>query len=591
MQRKALLLTLSLAAFAPTARAQTAECRAFSSVYSVAGIPYEHLTSELRRDFRVVSGSALTGVSQTAFIRAAGLAAGSWNEQSGGRALRYAGVAPTMDLQQAIEQCPPNYTSLIQVFPGKEPEGQDAAADIVPMCVERFNNNTFGRAHAFLIRVFTTAKDGTAFNWTSAGSTIGATQTDLVGVLMHEFGHSFNVTHTTNVDNNDQVTEGQYSIMGYAYTASTRQRELYWRDLRCTRTLVSSSTAYRRTITNGAISGEAQFLAGGLDNGWAKISAGATFTSTNGIVDWSHAAERPDCTVWGKSVPPSVQNCVEQSNDLHVFTEAVFRERSIASRVIGSDPNEVVAEVSSNGSQFAVHQVNMRRSTDNFVTDSFTKLRVCNGMTGFMQCSASTAIVVNSALPLAVAYHEGLAQTVVAWVNQNRQNDTSSHAVKIAVGSISDTLLPVPEDLTDSTGNRVQSNVTPGLACSTRAANGFDCIAAVVRQDDALGTITLYRFSVARNNQRNKYAITMDPNSTAVQVGGTSARTGNRIAAWFQSGKFYLGFRTLNDNQPLHVWSSADTLTWAANNFGGTVDAGPSAISYWTGDNQLLYVH
>lgn len=578
------LLGIGALSWAPSATAQTAECipAIEQSDPDGDGIFFEHITSAGLRDVRVSSTNlgTLQGVSATGVVRAFGLAAGIWSEQGGGRPMRYRGETTLTDIPVWLDDCEAggSIDSIVVVDPGSDPEDRTDTAKIGMRCIDMFTP-TVGLGWAFKLTIYAKDRDGNFNPWVNGANTLSTGQKDLVGTLVHELGHAYNLTHHSDVDNGDP--EVQFSVMGRGDT-STRRRDLYWRDIQCITGLSRSSSMYRRPVDTGAVGAESLFDQGFLDRGWGKVSAGVRFSSTGGVLDWSHAAEASGCTRWAQGVPFTGARCLPSSNDFHVFTEAVWRDRTPAnSRVLWSDPSEYIGTTLSNGSRDAVHRVRGRRSSDGFVSGTTAFLDQCSTMSGDMTCTNTAPVV--SSFSLATAWHDTLSRTVTAWAHQDRGNNTNSHAVRIAVGSVGETTLPVHDTLTDA-GAPVQTNVAPGLVCKNNQANGFDCMVAVVPQSDSLGVIRVYRFSVAKSG--NRYVITMDPTSTLL----SGERTGNRIAAWHHENRFWIAFRSLNGSQPLQIRSSADTLTWSGSGPGGNIDAGPSAVSYSTTNNQLMYV-
>src|SRR5688572_6308950 len=86
------LLVAGALSWAPSATAQTAECIPLidQSDPDGDGVFFEHITSAGLRDVRVsTTNLGALGPSATAMVRAFGLAAGIWNEQGGGRPIRY----------------------------------------------------------------------------------------------------------------------------------------------------------------------------------------------------------------------------------------------------------------------------------------------------------------------------------------------------------------------------------------------------------------------------------------------------------------------------------------------------------------------
>jgi hypothetical protein len=173
---------------------------------------------------------------------------------------------------------------------------------------------------------------------------------------------------------------------------------------------------------------------------------------------------------------------------------------------------------------------------------------------------------------------------VFVWTNQNRGSKSLNRKVRVAVGYTSNNTVSIAEDL------GVQSIAAPGVACkSYQAASSYDCMVAAVSEEDTSFNISIRRFWAMNNGTR--YVLQKDPNVTTI----SGAPTAGRIAAWYKDDEsaWFIAFRSLAADQPLRVLRSTDTLTWTSvSGFSSTYsDIGPSAASYSTGFNALLYVN
>ena len=103
-------------------------------------------------------------------------------------------------------------------------------------------------------------------------------------------------------------------------------------------------------------------------------------------------------------------------------------------------------------------------------------------------------------------------------------------------------------------------------------------------QAETLGDVRIKRFSASPTT--NRYVIDIDSATYAVSA---NVRTASRIAAWHHDGEFWLALRMERVGQEVEMFHSVDGAIWS--HVVGNVcysDVGPSAVSYWTGDNYLV---
>lgn len=552
----ALPLTAAGAAWAPPALAQT--CVA-SNV--------NHYTSDLRREFRVSSvyDSYLSGVSDVEFQRSAVQAAATWNEQTATRPFFYNGLTSRTDLPDTLSECEAlgiDY-SLVRVDAFTH---ASAKGDAKGRC---FDDD--GKARQFLITIYREHSGGSLRNWESNGSVIDPGEYDLLQTMTHEFGHTLRLGHPSS---------SQYATMRSTSTGTNRQRDLYLWDMSCLRGLSQAPperfTRVRRMQVSGGTLGSETTPFSSLFSYQSKGSPGVTWT--NGSVEYSAAAQSTLFTLapfWTRGLNTSNTNyfpsTVADRGEISMFTEATFREDTSQDRVVYITPEEYPTSMDDDSE----HRVSYRRSSDGFSTSNWGTLRACSGLSGFLSCSGTEYIY--SGKPPAVSWDYEVDRTIFAWVNQNRDNDTDSREIRISVGYVNNYTLNEPIE----TG--LQSNVTPGIACSTNQALGYNCLLAYVSQEDGLQRIKLKRFTPVRSG--NGYILQWSPTTTTF----SSATTASRIAVWRHSGKWWLAYRTSSPGQNVNVFTSATSSGWTSLGTPSYSDVGPTAISYWTGNNQLFY--
>ena len=125
------------------------------------------------------------------------------------------------------------------------------------------------------------------------------------------------------------------------------------------------------------------------------------------------------------------------------------------------------------------------------------------------------------------------------------------------------------------------------MACKAFEARGYDCLVAVVPQTDGIMNIQLHRFWSSAGS--TNYVMHKDSSITSF----INAPTASRIAVWYHDDRWWLAYRTMYSGNQLVVFTSPDTVNWSWGPDGvaysGYTDIGPSAASYWRGNNALLY--
>jgi hypothetical protein len=195
---------------------------------------------------------------------------------------------------------------------------------------------------------------------------------------------------------------------------------------------------------------------------------------------------------------------------------------------------------------------------------------------------------IKSAHPISVAWDNSRRYSVLAWVNQSRSNTISARRVRVSVapeifGSTFD--LPTARTISD-----VQSIVSPGLVCRWSAVSDgvtpdYDCLLAVVPQTDSLMRVRIYRFRVSYDGLQ--LFAEVSPNSTVLDIS-----TGSRIAVWYQSQKFWMVVRSLeqtsSSGHTIRRYSSADSTSWTYEDDVAPAQTGPSVAPYYSGMMQYI---
>jgi hypothetical protein len=535
------------------------------------------LLTELRRPFRISSLDIgdLSGVTSSAARLAIVAAASAWDEQSNARAFRYLGTTLRSDLPMTKAECDSagiNY-SLVRVI---DDDGGGDYARLEDRCV----NPSTDKAEQFVIKIFTEDANSNALAWETRGTTIAANELDLVGVMAHEFGHAFNVGHAAPGQYGTMLSPADNGVIT-SILGESRYRDLYRYDTYC----VKLRAGDRQTRARRRVHGFGEFLAEeGYLGTWpiAKVSAGFTW---NPEFNWASAAFSSDpigqCVFWERGHRQLYANCIPTAEPfrdrLTQFTEVHFMEDAALQDRIFFMTDEEFAERTHD----AQHRMRTRYSTNGFLTSTGSQVSECQSMSGFLTCGLSIPIAATRAP--AVAFDDYSDRSVFAWTHQSRALKSRNRQVRVAVGYTSNNTVSIAEDL------GVQSIAAPGVACkSFQAAGSYDCMVAAVSEEDTNFNIQIRRFWASNNGQR--YTLQRDPNVTTI----SGAPTAGRIAAWYKDDEqaWFIAYRSLASNQPLTVLRSTDTLTWTqVSSFSAYSDIGPSAASYSTGFNALLYVN
>lgn len=512
-----------------------------------------HDTSDYRRKYRISTTDldGLQNVTAEEARRTIIASADRWNDQGNGRPFVYDGTTSATDVN-----CSNDY-SLVVIDTTTVGSSKGLASG-------RCTGNS-----QFLITIYALNSAGNLRNWETDGATIGATEDDLMQTATHEFGHTLRQGHPDT---------GTYGVMTPTTTGENRQRDLYQVDYKC----ATNWSGHRRTgayerfhHTNGTFNSEINIFGSW---GIARISMGITMH--NGTVDWAAGAKRDTC--------PFFTHWLNQADSVCLNAGSDTANDYIGPITLAGDYNATpwedrlfhvsFDEYPTNGASGSDHRLRYMRSTDgfdNWIRDSMVE---CSAMSGWMTCNGTTDV--RTGLASGYAWDDYNDEPVIAWAHQNRDNNTTSRRINVAVGKVGAKTLPQSFSVAG-----VQSLVRPGVVCkNNQIAGGYDCMVAVVPPTEALYQIHVYRFWLSTGT--NRYEINLAPTHF---VFGTNEATSTGIAAWFHDDRFWIAFRTFDADQNLEVWHSSDTSSWTKDSLVAYSDTGPSAASYWTGNNVLTY--
>ena len=392
-----------------------------------------------------------------------------------------------------------------------------------------------------------------------------------MAVVAHELGHTLGLNHPSSGTGAVMDTNGAIE--------STRSRDLYQYDLKCTSELSGARalTTYRRQHNLDGSFGAETAVASTLPV--AKASSG--ITKINGTWFWSTVVRGTgspaSCWAWLSNHDVSTAECTGADSQAGIgATAALWREDESVDRVFYASHDESPAFEPD-----ATHSAKQTRSLDKFVTQNVTNLLECSSMSGFMTCSSTATIRTGQAL--AVAWDHRNDRSVTAWTRQSRDDSSTDRRIFVATGQVSTNVVPVATDL------GVNSIIPPAVTCaSSFTSTSYDCIVAYVPDDDRDHQIRIRRYRAAAGSTR--YGLTVDP---TIHLPHSALRTASRVALWYKAGYYFLAARTLSPGQAMELWQSADGATWTsvASNFGYSA-TGPTAVGYWAGStNMVTYAH
>ncbi len=532
-----------------------------------------------------MSFGLIPGISQDEGNQAVVLAAETFNEQADSIYFQRGPATDRDFLPQTKWECDKvgiDY-SLVNVYPGCGSIGEGGYAarscyDPVTQIYTQFN--------VVIVRDMWSLEEGCIDPFPRGVGDIrpGDGVSDLVAVLMHEFGHAAGLGHPYNIGT--PANRNVASVLNSMPFDNSTGRDLYEWDIKCLN-YISGHRALNAYLKPHLWDGSflPEFLFPNLDNLSGEISKATSGVSKKEPLgwDWSSGFKYGSGVYLSRfltDTSPVYTGRMIRGSD-PVF--AVWREDEEKDRFIyvnfqdepSPDPNATKSE-----NCLANHAVKYVWSSDLFESETYDGfLRHCDDMDGWMSCLEYKDVL--SAKRVAFAWDNFSNQTVTAWVNQDRRFKRHDDEVMIAFGYINHWTLPEP----DSLGLGVRSSVGPGVACYFMKAGVFDCIVAYVDKADPLNNVRIVRF--LSHMGLHRYVLIRDPWTYEV---GDDSNTASSIAAWFHEGadRFYIAIRSSLPGQDMKIYSSENGDIWELEVILDSGVSGPSAVGYWTGtDNGL----
>ena len=481
-------------------------------------------------------------------IRAAAL----WNEATNSGYFNYRGSTGAVTLPNLYADCVAQ--GRLHHLVTFEQNGTVFGREI-KRCVDSSNVSHFSHIQIF------DSKNGVSNNW--GVDELGGGRNDLLHNVAHEFGHTLNLGHPAG---------GEPSLMSSGLFSTTRYRDVYGYDKKCAiqvgkeRKLSGKSTSH----SSGTFGSTTTWT-----GSWelAKGAIGVTYKTSSW--QWAAGYIKKDSGFrhgWTQGLNTSNSSDFYFDYSSVMPRPVVWRDRTIGrDRLFWTDWLEVP-----NWNPNGLHLVRQRYSDNSFATSTTQYMQVCNTMTGWMTCSSKSNMV--SGKPITVAWDDSISRSHTVWTRQTRNNTTAEREVLISTGSVSDITVPVPTSL------GVQSAVSPGVACKNGAAGGYDCV--VVYNDDSniLSLTQAQRFSAYAGS--NRFELDLEGVERNVSTGST---TFNSIAVWYHNSYFWVALVSIYPNHPIRVFRSTNGATWSLFTSFPSSPVGPSAVSYWTGNNQLVW--
>jgi hypothetical protein len=232
---------------------------------------------------------------------------------------------------------------------------------------------------------------------------------------------------------------------------------------------------------------------------------------------------------------------------------------------------------------YKVHRVRYSRSDDEFETYTPGVMNHCTGMDGWYSCiSWEYQEYLYSTLPISVTWSDSVGRSVFAWVDQKRTDEYPDRQIRISVGYIEHWLLSWSPTID------AKSDVGVGVVCRSRSITGlpYECFVAYTGYEDPYARVRIKRFNIALVPGYTYY-VAEESGYTYLPYDG--AKTRSSITAWWHDGYFWVAIRSIWYGQDILVYKSSDMINWTFEGRYGYSVVGPTAVSYWHGNNVLVY--
>lgn len=554
-----LTLLIALASLQSVAAAQTTECRFQTGLVNQNGAIHYRVNTSL---------ASSVGMTADQFIATVVYAAEVWNEEANSGYFVFDGTTnKTFD----NITCSDGF-SVVSLFENLGPTGGDLAqTDFTCASPNR---------HNFKMRVDANGEcvvhgdfivcPGGSRTYIPPKDVITSTQTDLAPILIHQFGHALGLTHGPSESLPFSVMQASPGAGSFGH------HDLYQWDIQCVEQHPNggrrSVFPFRRYQVGGVFQAEAN-ISDGI--GVSHASVGLGFNGT--ALDWAMTLQSSTEAKWkfgiahltsGLVSVPYTAKSFETSWSTNTRTQ-VWREYGdtkayVTYPTVKDWPTSLTT---------GIHQLRYVVSDDGFTTATRGNMSYCQDMATWNSCSGTVPLY--SARPISVTYNETLNVDVVAWLAQDPAAPNSYGSVYLSTQRVDDATLGEPDK------NSLSGRSVVSVACGD---TGYvdDCV--LVHGGPFMAVRT---FHLNWSSTEKRYVPIYTYQET-LQVA-----TGNQVALWWSNDKFWLAYKSAEAGQPIRILSSAtgNAGTWSASSANpGFSVTGPSAVSYWNGNNALMYI-
>lgn len=593
MGRLSLSLSLILTALGSEARAQTsANCTDATDLPS-----FQYSRNQQGFGYRINVIGTTPQMTTGEIRRSVIAAADQWNESSGSATLTYLGTTTRTvsdyggPAEPTLPQCDANglsfSTVVIHASENRPASWGGAMAKNIPHCYSIGPPTEAEGNYQFTIETYLHDTDGDLLIHVGNQTMIS----DLAAVMVHEFGHSFNLK--------DAPTASYASVMNglsVGEVRGVRGRDAYPFDVNCAFRNRQPQNAARiqRSCAGSTCAWSSPIL---LTNPTYRsfLTAGGGGRMVSGVfsIRWV-GTEATDPDAPNLVGAPGALGSEALSYGAPLFVPravlGLWRDRdSTRQRLLFVPPaqpsqNDVLDE----------YRLTQRTSTNDFSSASAVSVvNRCTSMTAWMTCSSQQEIRTAKAPSVAWASgsfpYNATGVSVTAWAEQVRGNTSSDGEVLIAISSVGETALPKP----DSAG--VLSAVGPQVACRN-AATSPRCVLVYVEQNPSYAVMAR-RFDIGVLSEFDPVDFRFEDRRYQANFVGSAVAVGvftsSRMALFYSTAesKYLLVMRAQAGGQPTQVFSSADGATWTQEpNLGVYLDVGPYAPAYQVSTSNNLFI-